>query len=186
MTDRTPTYPGRVKLVPVSGEINTYDMTRADEPTEAGTPLNKANLLTDATAAKLGLSGNPTVNDALSALGNLVVLSGSYEGDGSHGIDNKTVLKNGNAVVDLTGVTPILLVISPADTARLSLCVVASGRFKIDTGFASGAAVYNIIAPENNALKWYITGATQERASYQFNENGTTYNWLLIGKRGSE
>lgn len=36
--------------------------------TQVGTPLTKANLLTDATATALGLSGDPTVNDALYAL----------------------------------------------------------------------------------------------------------------------
>ena len=40
--DRIPTYPGRVKLVPVAGQANTYDMVRADAPIEAGTPINKA------------------------------------------------------------------------------------------------------------------------------------------------
>ena len=40
--DRVPSYPGRVKLVPVSGQENVYDMVRMDEPTEAGTPINKA------------------------------------------------------------------------------------------------------------------------------------------------
>lgn len=40
--DRIPTYPGRVKLTPVTGEENTYDMARADAPIETGTPLNKA------------------------------------------------------------------------------------------------------------------------------------------------
>ena len=39
--DRVPTYPGRVKLVPVPGQENTYDMVRADEPIEDGTPMNK-------------------------------------------------------------------------------------------------------------------------------------------------
>lgn len=42
VVDRVPTYPGRVKLVPVSGQADTYDMVRADEPIEAGTPINKA------------------------------------------------------------------------------------------------------------------------------------------------
>ncbi len=41
VVDRVPTYPGRVKLVPVSGQTNTYDMTRADLPVQAGTPINK-------------------------------------------------------------------------------------------------------------------------------------------------
>lgn len=40
--DRVPTYPGRVVLTPVEGETNTFDLVRADEPTEAGTPLDKA------------------------------------------------------------------------------------------------------------------------------------------------
>ena len=40
----------------------------ADEPTEVGTALNKANLLSDATATALGLSGDPTVSDALAKL----------------------------------------------------------------------------------------------------------------------
>ena len=51
MKDRIPLYPGRVKLNPVTGQENTYDMVRADDPTQEGTPLNKASLLSDETAA---------------------------------------------------------------------------------------------------------------------------------------
>lgn len=40
----------------------------ADEPTEVGTALNKANLLSDETAAALGLTGDPTVNDAFAKM----------------------------------------------------------------------------------------------------------------------
>lgn len=40
--DRVPTHPGRVVLTPVSGQANTFDMVRADEPRVAGTPLDKA------------------------------------------------------------------------------------------------------------------------------------------------
>ena len=40
--DRIPTYPGRVKLTPVAGQENIFDMVRADAPVEAGTPINKA------------------------------------------------------------------------------------------------------------------------------------------------
>ena len=53
MVDRVPTYPGRVQLVPVSGQDNIYDLTLADEPVQVGTPLSKANLLTDETAANV-------------------------------------------------------------------------------------------------------------------------------------
>lgn len=39
--DRVSTYPGRVVLTPVSGQTNTYDMARADQPTEDGTRIDK-------------------------------------------------------------------------------------------------------------------------------------------------
>lgn len=65
MKDRIPTYPGRVQLTPVAGAENTYDMVRADVPTEDGTPLNKATLLTDSTAALLELGEDATINDVL-------------------------------------------------------------------------------------------------------------------------
>ena len=68
MKDRIPKYAGRVKLIPVANQPNIYDMTRADEPLEEGTPLKKATLLSDETATSLGLTGDSNVNDALSAL----------------------------------------------------------------------------------------------------------------------
>lgn len=42
--NRVPTKAGQVSLVPVSGEQNKYILTRADEPLEEGTPLNKEML----------------------------------------------------------------------------------------------------------------------------------------------
>lgn len=69
MRDRIPKYPGRVKLTPVSGQENTYDMERADEAVVIGDALNKANLLPDEVAQKLGLTQeNPQVKDAFMAL----------------------------------------------------------------------------------------------------------------------
>lgn len=69
MKDRIPTYPGRVKLVPVAGQANVYDMVRADEPTDVGTPLNKATLLSDETAVKFGLEpAAATPNDAFNQI----------------------------------------------------------------------------------------------------------------------
>lgn len=66
MKDRVPAYPGRVKLVPVSGQPDVFDLERADAPVQEGTPLNKATLLKDSTAENLGLNpaNNPTVDDA--------------------------------------------------------------------------------------------------------------------------
>lgn len=69
MQDRVPLYPGRVKMTPVAGQANTYDMVRADDPTQAGTPLNKATLLKDATAALYGLGTGAVPDEVLAALG---------------------------------------------------------------------------------------------------------------------
>lgn len=72
MKDRVPLYPGRVKLTPVSGKENTYDMVRADEPTQEGTPLSKATFLKDATAALYGLGADAVPDDVLASVGNAV------------------------------------------------------------------------------------------------------------------
>jgi hypothetical protein len=42
IVDRVPTHAGRIKLTPVAGRPNYFDMERADEPTVEGTPLDKA------------------------------------------------------------------------------------------------------------------------------------------------
>ena len=68
MKDRVPVYPGRVKLVPVAGQENVYDMTRADQPTQEGDPLNKATLLKDATAALFGLGTDAVPDEAFALL----------------------------------------------------------------------------------------------------------------------
>ena len=50
MKNRESLYPGRVKLTPVDAANGIYDLTRADEPRDEGTPLNK-KLLDYAVAA---------------------------------------------------------------------------------------------------------------------------------------
>ena len=69
MQDRVPLYPGRVTMTPVFGQANTYDMERADQPLQQGTPLNKATLLKDATAALYGLGTGAVPDDVLAELG---------------------------------------------------------------------------------------------------------------------
>lgn len=42
VVDRVSTYPGRVKLSPVAGQSDVYDLSRADAPIQEGTPINAA------------------------------------------------------------------------------------------------------------------------------------------------
>jgi hypothetical protein len=65
MKDRTPRYPGRIKLTHEDGTVEYVTIERADDPVEPGTPLNKATLLTEETGGMLGLDDTGTVNDAL-------------------------------------------------------------------------------------------------------------------------
>lgn len=66
-----------------------------DEPSEPGTPLTKANLLSDATATALGLSGNPTVNDALAKLVHTTAITVPSSGWSSSAPYTQTVTVSG-------------------------------------------------------------------------------------------
>ena len=68
MKDRIPTYAGRIKLIPVDESNGIYDIVRADEPIQEGTPINKNTLLKDETAQKLGLDDEATPNDVFDNL----------------------------------------------------------------------------------------------------------------------
>lgn len=70
--DRQVQYPNRFRLTAVEGQPGVYDLEAVPGVvTEAGTALSKANLLTDATAGLLGLTGDPTIDDALVKLAEL-------------------------------------------------------------------------------------------------------------------
>lgn len=70
MQDRNVEFPNRFRMVKVEGTDDIYDVIPAPgEVLNPGTLLNKANLLTDETAADLGLTGeDPTVNEAFARL----------------------------------------------------------------------------------------------------------------------
>lgn len=93
MQDRVSLYPGRVKLEPVAGQANTYDLTRADQPTQEGTPLSKATLLKDVTASILGLPNTAVPDDAFLAL---------IIGVGTYGYRVKVQLSDGTPVEGAT------------------------------------------------------------------------------------
>jgi hypothetical protein len=73
LKDRISSKPGRVLITPENGSAAYYaSLTRADEATQEGTPFNKASVLTDATAALVGLGADATPNQVFQALGGVV------------------------------------------------------------------------------------------------------------------
>ncbi len=77
MKDRIPTLPGRMKIIRSDGTTEYVTMERADEPTEVGTPLNKATLFDSVQATRYGVE---TPNAAFGKLTNSVIVNVSIEG----------------------------------------------------------------------------------------------------------
>lgn len=182
MKDRIPLYPGRVKLNPVTGQENTYDMVRADEPTQEGTPLNKATLLKDDTAKALGLtSKDPTVNEALLKIFNKAnskarIVTGNYVGTGTYGPKNPCSL-----TFDFT---PKIVLMHRTGTYAYSdstHCMVFV--WNITNGFdvGSSGSRTNEVTYSGNTMSWYNTTGNLASAAAQLNARGTTYWYTAIG-----
>lgn len=136
MNDRVSTYPGRVRLTPVEGQTDVFDMVRADSPTQEGTALNKANLLSDTTASAINtLTGSTpsTPNSALYALTNKI----------SAVITSLLTNTTATAIQTLTGTKP-----TTADGAFSALTgklsSVDSGSAKIEIGSYAGTGTWTI------------------------------------------
>ena len=175
MKDRIPTYPGRVKLTPVAGQENVYDLVRMDEPTEVGTPLDKANLLADATAALIGLTDETaTVNHALAATWEKAedamtqasrFVTGSYLGTGAAAGVSITFAAPPKYVwiVDVTG----------GVTAPLAI-VTEGGGMKFDSTANNGNAPLSNCTISGNVLSWTGSGSSN------LNGSGVTYYYAAI------
>ena len=94
MQDRVPMYPGRVSLTPVPGQDGLYDMVRADQPTQEGTPLNKATLLSDESASQAGFGTDAVPDDMWACL----VPVGGILWHASQTIPERFLLCDGSAV----------------------------------------------------------------------------------------
>lgn len=201
MKDRVPRYPGRVTLTPVEGQANTYDMARADEPTEAGTPLNTASLLTAATAQTIfNDSADHTVNEALGALlsnanSRAKVEIVTYVGTGTIGQNTPTSVT--------FSFVPKLVWIAQADYRGLRLYTIGGSWY--DTHLdeqallmygAPTAKIHSNDVTEGsyttnrtlaftwngNTVEWYHTSPTNGLGGgHQLNQSGKTYYALAIG-----
>jgi len=181
-------------LTPVEGQENTYDLIRADEPIEEGTPLNKATLLSDDTAALLGLSSNATVSDAFSTIQQASVKMEilSYLGNGQYGSSNPNSLT--------FSFTPYLVsLIAYHNTDNTSCKMFPNGpngyrntrtlftlltetyskNYEFDASSNSNGSVQSCYMKRvGNTLYWYNTS----KSDYQFNTSGITYYVMAIGK----
>ena len=192
MQDRVSLYPGRVKLTPVSGQENTYDMVRADEPTQEGTPLNKATLLKDATAALFGLGTDAVPDDVLPVIKTLIdnantnantkakIETGSYTGNGN--------TQSGNPNSLTFGFVPKVVFICRDNANNFNvglffpIALTASykqyGYAYINQGSGLFVPDRNFAMLNGNTLSWYYNAAVAEQ---QLNISGITYHYIAIG-----
>lgn len=111
MYDRVSQNPGRVLITPEDGSGAFYaTLALADNPTVVGTPLNSANLLSQATAAALGLGPEAVPDAAFSSLSAQVSTALVLAATGT-----KTFARNSQTVDVSLGFKPVLVIIYAYD-----------------------------------------------------------------------
>lgn len=181
MKDRIPTHVGRVQLVPVAGQTNIYDMTMADDPVEVGTPLNKATLLKDATAALFGLTSSAVPDDvfaAIAAQNTAQIDYGSYTGNGQYG--------SANAVTLTFPFEPKLVIVlsedksffGPSGSGNIysTWLMAINGVTKVYVGYYSNTEV--VVSWGADSISYYATSAS---AGAQCNELNKKYYYIALG-----
>lgn len=167
--DRVPTYPGRVIMTPVAGQANTFDMTRADEPTENGTPVNK--VLFDSISADM-VALQKSINDSLFALTQRVALSTRAVGD-EIGLYENGVL------------TPFILLMKNYEGSGRTL-VVRKNCFSMEPMMASGDNYYENCKVDrwlNEEYITYLDGVTQTALANVTIESGDAYGFKNLSRK---
>ena len=187
MQDRIANHPNRWVLTPVAGQTNTYDFTRADDPTQVGTPLNKATFLTDDTAAAIALLTGTTPDLPTEALDELASLLSGMGISGIAHIETGSYTGTGTAGSGGTGTTTSLTF---SYKPRLVIIVKSGGHFSTSQGeaimwqYPNTAAMDNNVSLNDKTLSWVTTGTSTSvttRAKQQMNTNGQTYYYIAIG-----
>ena len=181
MTDRVVQYPARYQLVLVAGTTDTYDLVAVPGTVSAeGTPLNKANLLTDAICAALGIATTSVPVDAISALTTLAnskakIEVTTYTGTGTSGNANaKSVAFSGvPKVVFIKGGNYSTAIFVPA---ALTTSYADCGYVTIDDQTAGSGYRYAKKSSDGKTLYWYHTSEAEK----QLNTSGQTYTAVAI------
>ena len=147
-----------------------------------GTALNKANLLTDATAQALGLeSTDPTINEALAKLKTLVdavntnlatalrLESGTYIGTGGKGSANPNTLT--------FDIVPHIVWITATGSAASGVAAASLQGTLIRDEYSK---TLNITWGDKS-VAWYMTATgSTALADVQYNRQGVTYAYYAI------
>lgn len=188
MQDRVSANPRRRLITPENGQPAFYaTVEMADNPTVLGTPLNKASLLTDATAALFGLGADAVPDDVLEKARSLIttaqnaansansnansrlqIKTGSYVGTGTNGVDNPTVVN--------IRATPKVFIVSYYRSSSPQGAIWIEGMESLGTITSGSGANNSSIVVETNPFTYY----SSYNAAWQFNYKNYTYFWIAI------
>lgn len=200
MQDRVSNHPGRWLLTPVAGQTNVYDFTRADDPTVIGTALNKATLLTDATAAMINAlvgSTPATPDEALNGLATALAAIGmsnnvklemlTYTGSGGGG-------RGYSSQMSLTfSIKPRIVIwgcpgfysqwYGEGGESGMTWIYPYTTGPRNQSGSNSRPTVFNY-TESNKTLKWYAngtSGSASDNSIWNMDASGKTYYVFAIG-----
>lgn len=170
-----------------------------------GTALNKANLLTDATAALFGLTSDAVPDDVLAAISETLlqldntrakIQYGSYAGTGTGGESNPNSLVfdfEPKVVMVFLGDAPTYsyrYLMQEPQFQNLPTITFFKGQSKytVNTGWSNGAYFedFGTISAWGNTIKWYATVSDtfiqyMPEATAQLNQSGVNYYYLALG-----
>ena len=182
MQDRVSLHPGRVKLIPVAGQENTYDMVRADSPTQEGTPLNKDTLLKDATAALFGLGSDAVPDDIFQKLGDFRAVIHVFTQSGT-----SVSITKGEKTFTATAGSEGVAYLYPSEFGVWTVTAGSTSK-TIDI---NAIAVFSLVMSDLESLSWSQVAAISKMglASTQFHigdektltVNGVSYTAVIIG-----
>lgn len=152
---------------------------------QAGTDLNKANLLTDATEQAIwGSAADRTPDAALKQLRSLITTAqntgnakgyvkvGSYIGTGQYGASNPNTIDVGFPIESL------ILVAPPTDTKYVSVAIFIKGMTAYNLLISNNYADEMSVSWGNTYIKWYYE---KNSASGQYNISGKKYTYIALG-----
>lgn len=178
MQDRVSATPGRMLITPENGQPAFYaTIEMADNPSVVGTALNKANLLTDATAALFGLGADAVPDDVLARC--VKYATGSYVGTGTYGAGNPNKI--------MLNFTPKIAIISTNSFSPAPRGQNGWGDGMIAVYPATKVFVYDSVTAASELtwgddyFSWYTQAVGTNSEKAQLNKAGTTYGWLILG-----
>lgn len=159
---------------------------------QMGMALSKQNLLSDNTAAALGLSGDPTVDDAFAnllqkILGRSQFTTGSYIGTGTYGSSNPCEVTfdfEAKLFMIFSGGYLSSFTVGESKTLAIAFLPVLTTSYQEDVIFPdstysnfTGYSTYSKKSSDGKTIYWYNTWNDE----HQFNTSNKTYNYIAIG-----